>query len=159
MTETNNIIDQKNPETNLKRGICQWKHFDKNDILYTIEKILRSAFQIIFFRKQSLNSLPSKLETNLKHGICRKFFFNNTLLCIHRKSWKRQSFIKKPFFWVFKPINEDDANELYKEMESNDFNCEKDDKEIVQEFLELLHYLCYIWLKKYKRYWILPMSS
>ena len=73
MTETNNIKDQKNPESKLKGSLCQWKDFDKNDILYTIEKVLRSASQINYFRKQWLSFLPSKLETNLKHGICRKF--------------------------------------------------------------------------------------
>ena len=34
-----------NPETNLKRGINQWNFFCYNDIVYTVEKVLKGAIQ------------------------------------------------------------------------------------------------------------------
>ena len=36
---------QKNRETNIKHCICQWKDFYSNDVLYTVEMVLKMAIQ------------------------------------------------------------------------------------------------------------------
>ena len=81
---------QQKLETNCKYGIRQRKVFNKDGILYIVEKVLKTLFNDNIFGNVDWNKYYQKHETNPKHGMSMKKFSMIVEYWISlKRSWKK----------------------------------------------------------------------
>ena len=80
------------PETKLKHGIRQWKVTNNDDLLYIVEKVLKSyLFNGNVFENNDSNYYHPKPQTNPETWCVNEKLLNNSgVLYIIRKVFKRR---------------------------------------------------------------------